>query len=280
MPLHNLKFLVKYCALLLCGMSTLATSQTTLAADLQLTITGSSTVAPLISEVGKRFETQHPNTRIEVQTGGSSRGIADVRRGSADIGMVSRALHADEQQILDSHLVGMDGITMIAHKNNPIKNLSKQEIIDIYTGKITHWSTLKGPDKQITVVNKAAGRSTLEGFLNYVGLKNRQIDADVIVGDNLQGVKTVAANPNALGYVSIGTAEYEAAHGTDIKRIRMDGVLASTELVRKGEFAVARELNLVTKGDISPLAQQFIEFARSKEVHDLVEAQYFVAVEK
>lgn len=280
MTLQNLKYIFKYCNLIFCGFSTLLVAQPSLSDTGQLTVTGSSTIAPLMSEIGKRFEKMHPQTRIEVQTGGSSRGIADVRRNLADIGMVSRALHTDEKKIFDGHLVALDGISMIVHKTNPVMNLSKQDIINIYTGATTDWTTFGGPDTPITVVNKAEGRSTLEGFLGYVGLENRQIEADVIVGDNLQGIKTVAANPNAIGYVSIGTAEYEEAHGTAIRRVQMDGVLASTELVRKGEFEVARELNLMTKGTISPLAKQFIDFTQSKDVRDLIEAQYFVAVEK
>ena len=85
----------------------------------KLTLTGSSTVAPLAGELAKRYESLHPGVRIDVQTGGSSRGIADARRGTADIGMASRALKPGEED-LAAHTIALDGITVIVHKDNPV----------------------------------------------------------------------------------------------------------------------------------------------------------------
>lgn len=83
----------------------------------KLIINGSSTMAPLVSEIGKRFESLHPDTRIDVQTGGSSRGMADVMNGLADIGMVSRALKPEERHLFE-HVIAHDGITVILHRKN------------------------------------------------------------------------------------------------------------------------------------------------------------------
>jgi len=252
-------------------------NQPAYAGSQRLILTGSSTVAPLALEIGKRFEQQHPNVRIDVQTGGSTRGVLDARAGTADIGMASRALKPSEQD-LTSHLIGMDGISIIVHKNNPIKTLTDAQIIAVFTGKIRNWKQVGGEDRSITVVNKAEGHSTLELFLHHFRLKNSQIKADVIIGDNQQGIKTVAGNPNAIGYVSIGTAEYEEAQGTPIQRLPMAGIAPTTKQVRLGAFPLSRPLNLVTKGAVSPLAQSFIDFAQSPAVRDLVQAQFFVAV--
>jgi len=132
------------------------------------------------------------------------------------------------------------------------------------------------PDTPITVVNKAEGRSTLEVFLHYFKLKNVDVKAQVVIGDNEQGVKTVAGNRNAIGYVSIGTAEYDATHGVPIKLLPIGGVAASTESVRKGSFPLSRPLHLVTRTSPSGLAKAFIEYAQSRAVHDLIKQQYFV----
>lgn len=241
----------------------------------KLVITGASTLAPLIAEIGKRFESLHPTVRIDVQSGGSSRGVADARQGLADIGMVSRAMKDDERD-LPAFPVARDGVCPILHQENPVQALTDEQIVEIYTGTITNWKTVGGTDAPITVINKAEGRSTLEVFLHYFKLKNVDIKAQVVIGDNEQGVKTVAGNRNAIGYVSIGTAEYDATHGVPIKLLPVGGVAASTENVRTGAFPLSRPLHLVTRTSPSGLAKAFIEYAQSKAVYDLIRQQYFV----
>jgi phosphate transport system substrate-binding protein len=266
--------LLKKASMLLPAVAILFQINTVQAAE-KLVLTGSSTIAPLVAEIGKRFEKQNPDVRIDVQTGGSSRGVTDARSGLADIGMASRALKAEEND-LKSFTIALDGVGLILHKDNPVKTLTDQQVIDIYTGKITNWKAVGGKDVRITVVNKAEGRSTLELFLHYYKLKNSDIKPQVVIGDNQQGIKTVAGNPGAIGYVSIGTAEFDAGNGVPIKLLPLNGVAASVENVRNGSFPLSRPLNLVTKTAPQGLAKRFIDFARSKAVDDLIEAQYFV----
>ena len=241
----------------------------------KLVITGASTLAPLIAEIGKRFEGLYPTVRIDVQSGGSSRGVADARQGLADIGMVSRAMKEDERE-LSAFPVARDGVCPILHRENPVQTLTDEQVVAIYTGKITNWKAVGGADAPIIVVNKAEGRSTLEVFLQYFKLKNVDVKAQVVIGENEQGVKTVAGNRNAIGYVSIGTAEYDAAHGIPIKLLPIGGVAASTETVQKGIFPLSRPLHIVTRTPPVGLVKAFIEYAQSKAVHDLIRQQYFV----
>lgn len=245
------------------------------AAEGKLIISGSSTMAPLVSEIGKRFETRHPGIRVDVQTGGSSRGVADVVNGLADIGMASRALKPQETHLHGS-IIAHDGITVILHQDNPIQSLTDDQITSIYTGVITNWKTVGAPDAPITVVNKAEGRSTLELFRHYFMLSNRDIKAHVVIGDNEQGIKTVAGNPHAIGYVSIGTAQYDATHGVPIRPLPLRGIPATLETVQTGTFPLSRPLTLVTKSAPAGLINTFIEFAKSPATHDLILKQYFV----
>lgn len=269
--------LLAVCMATLMSLPASASSQAADADSLtgKLVITGASTLAPLIAEIGKRFESLHPTVRIDVQTGGSSRGIADARQGLADIGMVSRAMKEDEQD-LSAFAVARDGVCIILHRDNPVRALSNDEVIAIYTGTITNWNAVGGTDAPITVVTKAEGRSTLEVFLRYFALKNVDVKAHVVIGDNEQGVKTVAGNRHAIGYVSIGTAEYDAAHGIPIQLLPIKGIAASTENVRKGLFPLSRPLHLVTRTAHTGLAKAFIIYAQSKAVYDLIRQQYFV----
>jgi phosphate transport system substrate-binding protein len=243
----------------------------------RLVITGSSTIAPLVAELGKKFEAKHPGVRVDVQSGGSSRGIADQRQGLNEIGMVSRPLNPDEAD-LTAHTIAKDGVCVILHKTNPVSNLTYQQIQDIYSGRITNWKQVGGKDAPITVVNKAEGRSTLELFLHYFKLKNSDVKASVVVGDNEQDIKTVAGNPNAIGYVSIGTAEYDVQQGIPIKSLPLEKTLPTTENVRNGKFRLSRPLNLVTRNQPEGLVKEFIEFAQSKEAYSAVQEQFFVPI--
>lgn len=240
-----------------------------------LVLTGSSTIAPLATVLAERFEASHPGVKIDVQAGGSARGVADVRQGLANIGMVSRALKTEEGD-LAADTIAHDGIAMIVQRDNPVAALTREQIIAIYTGRVHNWKEVGGADAPITVVNKAEGRSTLELFLSHFKLEAPAIHADVVIGDNQQGIKTVAGNPQAIGYVSIGTAEYEASRGTPIRLLPLDGIEPSTAAVAAGRFPLSRPLNLVHRGELAGIARDFVAFARSAEVHDLVTGQYFV----
>jgi len=258
------------------GALTLAIGAPSHAADQKLVLTGASTVAPLAAEIGKRFEGLHPGVKVDVQSGGSSRGVNDARQGLAHIGLVSRDLNPDEGD-LTAWRLALDGVGLIVNKSNPVQNLNRDQVIAIYTGQIRNWKDVGGPDLPITVVNKAEGRSTLELFLHFYKLQNSQVKAHVIAGENEQDIKTVSANRGAIGYVSIGTAEFEVSQGVPIKLVANQGMPATVENVRNGRYPLMRTLNLVTKGTPSPLAKQFIEFAQSSGVQDLVKEQYFVS---
>lgn len=241
----------------------------------KLVLTGSSTVAPLASELGKRFEQLHPGVRVDVQSGGSSRGVADARQGLADIGMVSRGLKSDEKDLI-AYTIALDGIGVILNSANAIKSLTKDQIVSIYTGKTTNWKAVGGRDARITVVNKAEGRSTLELFLAYTNLKASEIKAQIIIGDNEQGIKTVAGNQDAIGYVSVGSAEFGEAHAVKIKLLAAGSTPASTTNIKNGSYELSRPLNFVTKPGPSGIASAFIEFAKSEQVNDIIKNQYFV----
>ena len=241
-----------------------------------LTVTGSSTVAPLAAEIARRFEEQNPGVVIDVQSGGSSKGISDARRGLADVGMASRALKSSELGEVMSHTIAVDGVGLIVHSSNSVAELSDDQVRAIYRGEISNWNEVGGVDAEITVVTKASGRATLEVFLAHFGMTEEEIHADVVIGDNQQGIKTVQGNPHALGYVSIGAAEYEVGRGTPLRLLPAGGVTADSANVASGQFPISRPLNFITRGEVDDLAQRFLDFARSSEVHDLVTDLFFV----
>ena len=114
--------------------------------------------------------------------------------------------------------------------------------------------------------------------LQIFKLKNTDIKAQVVIGDNEQGIKSVAGNPNAIGYVSIGSAENSAANKVPIKLLPVNGVAATTVYVQNGSFPISRPLNLVSKTEPQGLVKEFINFAQSQQVSDIVKKQNFVSI--
>lgn len=244
----------------------------------RLTVTGSSTLAPLVALLAEDFEREHPGVRIDVQSGGSSRGILDVRRGLADLGMVSRGLVEEEERGLHVYPIASDGVGLILNAGNPVPALSGTQVASIYRGGIRSWGELGGPDAPIVVVHKAEGRATRAVFLAHFGIEGHEVDADVLVGENEQAVKTVAGSPNAIGYVSISTAAIDIEHGVPIRLLGVDGVEATLESLRSGRYPIARPLNLVALEPAEGLARDFIDFVLSPAAEPRFAAQRFLQV--
>lgn len=244
----------------------------------QLTLAGSSTIQPVAEVLGQKFEQLHPEAQINVQGGGSAVGVTAPQSGLADIGMVSRALHAEETPKLTPTTFAMDGIALIVHASNPVSGLSRQQVIDIYTGVISNWQTLGWNDARIIVVNKEEGRATLELFAQYFGLTGKFVRDAIIIGPNGQAIATVAGNPQALAYVSIGSAEVAVEQGTSIKLLALDGVAATSANVKSGVYRLTRPLNFVTVGPPHGLAREFLDFVLTPTGQQIVTEQEFVPV--
>lgn len=241
----------------------------------QLLLTGSSTMAPLMIDIGKRFQSLHHGVQVLVQTGGSGRGIRDVREGKADIGMASRPL-TDKESDLYGVPIARDGICLIVHRDNPVRALSNRQVIDIFNGSITRWDKVGGHPMPIEVVNPKPSYSSTELFSNYFNIKYEDIKASRQTGDNAIRIADIANDMNGITYVSVGEAERKMQAGMPIRLLALDGVPASSKNIRNGNFPISRPLTLVTKSTPNGLVRAFIQFALSPQVTDLVLAKDFI----
>ncbi|MGD1862947.1 MAG: phosphate ABC transporter substrate-binding protein [Phormidesmis sp.] len=241
----------------------------------QLVLTGSSTVAPLIAEIAERYQTDHPDVVFDIQTGGSNKGAEDVRAGLNDIGMMSRSLNPDETD-LTTFTIAQDGISILLNQSAVVNTLERQQIIDIFTGKVTNWQQVGGNDAPIQVLSKNVNHATVGLFAKYFELEPEQIVATQLVGDNEEVIETVLGNPAAIGYVSVGAAEYKIVHGMPLKLMSLEGIAATIRKVSQGVFPLSRPLNLVTAKAPEGLEKDFIEFSCSSAVEDIIQAQAFV----
>lgn len=243
-----------------------------------LVLTGATGMTPLVREIGERFEAAHPDVRVDVQADGSTRGVADARQGLADIGMVARALKPDESGLYATP-IARDGVCIIVHRTNPVTTLTDDQIVRMYTRSVSNWKQVGGPDRPITLVNMVEGRALLELFLDHFKLKSTQIRADAIINDSDQAVQTVAERPGAIAYVSCSRAE-PIGENVPIRALPSGGITATTEHIRDGTYPLSRSLNLVTREMPKGLVKEFIDFAGSDAVIDLIEKYHYVRLQK
>ncbi len=243
----------------------------------KLTITGSSTMCPMITEIGKNFKMIHHEVQVEVQCGGSDRGIRDLREGKSDIGMIARAL-TDREKGMFGFPMARDGVSLILHRGNPVKALSNEQVIGIFTGRITNWKQVGGPDAPISVILREKEKPVTELFTSYYGLK-KDIRGRVLPGDNPVTINAVASNPYAIGYVSSGEAGRKSASGVSIKILPVNNVMPTNRNIITGNYPLARALTLVTRELPSGMVKEFINYCLSPKVVDIIERYDFVPYE-
>jgi phosphate transport system substrate-binding protein len=243
-----------------------------------LVLTGSSTMVPLLRDIGKRFESSHPGVRVDVQASASTRGVSDARQGLADIGMVARSLKPDEA-MLQATPIALDAVCIIVNRTNPVETLTDDQIVRMYTRGHSNWKEVGGPDLPIVLVHMTDGRALLDLFLDHFKLRSTQIRADALIQDSAQGIQAVASRQGAIAYVSCGHAE--AVHeNISVRSLPSGGITPTAQHIRDGTYPLSRPLQLVTRETPKGLAAEFIDFARSNAVLDLVQQHHFVTLEK
>jgi phosphate transport system substrate-binding protein len=237
-------------------------------------VTGSAIMAPLVQQIADRFEKSHAGVRIDVQTATSDRGVGDTQRGLADIGMVARELRPAEMD-LHSHPIARDGLCLIVHQSNPLTSLTREQVVRIYTRQITRWKQLDGPDLTILPVSQAEGHALLTLFQERFNLRAGQIQAERTVNSSAECMHLVARQPEAIGYVAV-SAWAGPNRDPGVRALDYEGVAATLANVRNGSYPLSRPLFLVTQQEPTGAVKDFLDFAASPAVADLLEKHHFV----
>ena len=228
---------------------------------------GSTSMEKVIGALGEAFQND-TGIRFTYNPTGSGSGIKAVQEGRCDIGLSSRDLKkAEKDSGLKATVLAYDGIAIIVNPNNPVSDLSLEDVARIYAGEITNWSEVGGNDSEIVLIGREAGSGTRDGFESITdtkdGCKYRQeltSTGDVIT--------TVSQNPGAIGYASVASVK------DSVKALKIDGVAATEANIKNNSYVVQRPFVLVTKGDakLNEGAQKFFDYITSAAAHEIISA--------
>ena len=235
---------------------------------------GSTSMEKVIGALGESFMEANSGTTFTYNPTGSGSGIQAVSEGRCDIGLSSRAPKADEKASgLKETIVALDGIAIIVNPQNPVKDLSLEQIAKIYTGEITNWKDVGGEDAEIVLIGREAGSGTRDGFESITETKDAcQYRQELTSTGDV--ITTVSQNPNAIGYASL------AAIKDSVKALTVNGVAPTEATVKDGTYLVQRPFVLVTKegAALSETAQKFFDFATSADAASIISAAGAVPV--
>ena len=244
-----------------------------------LSVTGSTTVLPIVQKTAEKYMDLHSTVNILVSGGGSSVGVKSAGEGTADIGMASRDMKDEEKTgypDVKPIVVARDGIALIVHPSNPVSSLPVEEIKGIYKGTYTNWSELGGDDMEIVVVGRDSASGTREFFWTEVMDKEDFVATMLEKNSNGAVKQTVSQTPGAIAYVGLGYID-ETVKAVKIREGSRE-TEPTVENVKNGSYPISRSLYLLVKGEPTGLARDFIDFILSEEGQSIVEEEGFVPV--
>jgi phosphate transport system substrate-binding protein len=242
-----------------------------------IVIKGSTTVLPIAQGTVEAFMKKHPEIQISLSGGGSGEGIKSLIDKTADIATSSREIKKEEVELAKAknvnpiaHVIASDAIVPVVHPKNKVKNLSIDQLSQIYQGKITKWKEVGGDDLKIVVISRDSSSGTFESWDHFVMKKAKVTPQAQMLASSGAVVTAVAKNKYAIAYVGIGYIN------KSIQPLQVNGVTASAQTALSKEYPLSRELYMYTDGDPKGNIAQYIDFVKSSEGQKIVVKEGFV----
>ncbi|WP_334075905.1 MULTISPECIES: phosphate ABC transporter substrate-binding protein [Paenibacillus] len=239
---------------------------------------GSSALQPLVDQASKKFMEKNPKVSIQVQGGGSGTGLTQVSGGQADIGnsdvFAEEKLDEAAAKGLVDHQVAVVAMAAVVNPEITIDNLTKDQLVQIFTGKITNWKDVGGPDQKIQIVNRPSSSGTRATFEKYaLGTKTEDLPGAIQEDSSGTVKKLVSETPGAIGYLALSYLDEK------VKTVKYEGVEATEENVANGTYPVWAYEHMYTKGEPNEVVKAFLDYMVSDEIQnaDVVELGYIPA---
>lgn len=254
---------------------------------------GSDTIVNLALAWAERYQQIHPEVRISVTGGGTGTGITSLMNGTVDIANASRQItpqeikDAEQQGVTPvEHVIARDAIAVIVNPENPIRQLTMEQISRIFRGDVNNWKELGGEDRPIVRVSRETNSGThvyfLEAVIRLGDKKNKAIfSADTLLLPSSEGViAEVGDNPNAIGYDGLGYVTPQVKVIAVAKKAGSDYVLPSASTVNAGTYPISRDLYMYTPKKENAAVQAYLDWIMSPEAQKIVTDLGFVPVKK
>jgi len=236
-----------------------------------VTIKGSTTVLPIMQQIVEEFMRINPDHNVAVSGGGSSFGVKALLDRSCDIGMASRLIKPSEERkaqekgmYLIKHEIALDAVVPVVHPDNPISDLSVDQLRDIYMGKVQDWAMVGGEEGRVVVISRDTSSGTYETWEEFVLAGSRVFRGALLQASNGAVVQAVSKNKNAIGYIGIGYID------GSIKPLSVNGIEPTRDNARDWVFPVVRTLQVYTNGAPKGATKDLIEFIKSADGQKIV----------
>ena len=227
---------------------------------------GSTSMEKVMSALQEAYAEKEPDVTVTYDPTGSGAGITGATDKTLDIGLSSRKLKDGETGVTAT-TIALDGIAIIVNNDNPVQDLTIDQIAKIATGEVTNWKDVGGEDAPIVLIGREAGSGTRDGFESIVGVTDKCQYAQELTSTGAV-ITGVAANNGAIGYASLSALK------DTVKAVTVEGIACTEETVLDGTYKIQRPFNFVTNDNVTPsdAVQSFIGFATSAEAADLIRA--------
>jgi phosphate transport system substrate-binding protein len=250
---------------------------------------GSDTIVNLALAWAETYQATHPEVRISVTGGGSGTGIAALINGTVDLANASRRIKQEEIDKAQAngiepleHIIARDAIAVIVNPQNPVSELTLQQIADIYSGRINNWSELGGEDRPIVRLSRETNSGThvyfLETVLRLGNSKDKTLfSTDTLLLPSSEGIIIeVRQNPNAIGYDGLGYVPHDLKMIAIAKEPGAPYVLPSIPTVNDKSYPIARDLYMYTNGEPAGVVKEYLDWIFSAQAQEIVAELGFV----
>jgi phosphate transport system substrate-binding protein len=258
-------------------------TKTEAAAKGSITLSGSTALLPLVEKATEPYNKINPDGQISAQGGGSGTGLTQVLGGSVDVGMsdilAEEKLDADKAKQLVDHKVCAEGFGVAVSKSLGLDNLTSAQLKDIFSGKVTNWKQVGGPDKPIFIIHRTAGSGTRATFEKVVlgGDKSLENDSLGVTQDSNGAVlSAMKQNDGAISYLGLAYMNTQEAKDA-IKIVKLDGVAAEKANIADGSYKFWSWGHMYTKGEATGVAKDFIDYVSNKVDKSILDELGFVS---